>query len=170
MAACAVVAAIVAVSGPMAHAEPGSDRGQSPSRSQRGAGQMPGPAFANPMGSRPITAVYGERGPWWYQGRHDGIDYDAETGELVMHACSGTVQFAGNRGNWRGNHVLVKCDSGLKLTYAHLSSIKAKDGEVAVLGAVLGAVGSSGNVTGSHLHVSAEMDGNPVDPAKYIPR
>lgn len=170
MVACAVMAGLVVAAAPVAKAEPGNDRGQSTSRSQRGAGQMPAMVYANPMGNRPITAVHGERGSWWYQGRHDGIDYDAETGDPVRHACNGTVQFGGNRGNWRGNFVVVRCASGLKLTYAHLSSVKVKQGDVAEIGAILGAVGSSGHVTGSHLHISAEMDGNSVDPARYIPR
>ena len=131
---------------------------------------MPAMTYANPMGHRPITASYGERGPWWYQGWHDGIDYDAETGDPVTHACSGKVAFAGNKGNWRGNYVVVTCKSGLTLTYAHLSSVKSRQGDAAEVGDVLGAVGATGNVTGSHLHISAELNGRSVNPAKYLPR
>lgn len=170
VAACAVMASLVVAAAPAVHAEPGGERGQSPSRSQRGAGQMPAAAFINPMGSRPITATHGEPGSWWFQGRHDGIDYDADTGDLVRHACSGTVTYAGSKGSWAGKHVIVRCATGLKLTYAHLSRVDVKKGDSALLGARLGAVGSSGNVTGSHLHVSAELNGRSVNPAKYIPR
>lgn len=164
------MAGLVLPTAPTALADPGSERASKPSRSQRGAGQMPAAAYAQPMGGRPITATYGERGSWWFQGRHDGIDYDAETGDPVRQACDGTVDFAGNKGNWRGNFVTVRCRTGLTLTYAHLSSIRVKKGQEVQRGSVLGAVGSSGNTTGSHLHISAEMDGRSVDPSKYIPR
>lgn len=131
---------------------------------------MPAPAFVNPMGTRPVTATFGERGSWWFHGRHDGIDYDGATGDPVRHACTGTVLFAGDSGSWAGKHVVVQCVSGVQLTYAHLSKVGVGRGDRAEVGDLLGAVGSTGNVTGSHLHISAELDGRPVDPAKYIPR
>lgn len=151
---------------PAALADASDGRNAKPSRSQRGV-FVP---YVNPMGSRPVTATFGEHGSWWFQGVHDGIDYDAEIGERVSSACAGVVVFAGSTGNWAGKHVIVRCGTGLKLTYAHLSRVDVAEGDVASLGSSLGGAGDSGNVTGSHLHVSAEMDGKAVDPSDYIPR
>lgn len=173
---CLAVATLWAGTATVAHADPKADRTDKSSRSQRGSapqsasGQLPGVAFAHPLGSRPITASYGERGSWWFGGVHDGIDYDANTGDPVTSACTGQVAFAGDSGNWAGKKVVVRCANGVKLTFAHLSRVNVAKGDVLTLSTKVGAVGSSGSSTGSHLHVGAELNGRSVNPSKYIPR
>ena len=102
--------------------------------------------------------------------RFHGIDYDANTGDPVTSACTGQVAFAGDSGNWAGKKVVVRCANGVKLTFAHLSRVNVAKGDVLTLSTKVGAVGSSGSSTGSHLHVGAELNGRSVNPSKYIPR
>jgi len=163
-ATCAALGVTLVAAAPAATAASEDERGAQPSRNQRGA------AYANPMGSRPVTAAFGERGSWWLHGSHDGIDYDAAEGDAVDNACTGVVLFAGNRGTWAGKHVVVRCVDGVELTYAHLSRINVSKGARVTVDSRLGAVGHTGNTTGSHLHIGAELNGRSVNPSKYIPR
>ncbi len=49
-----------------------------------------------------------------------------------------------------------------------MSSIAVKEGEWVAQGQVIGYVGSTGNSTGPHLHFEIRINGEKVDPLKYI--
>ncbi len=58
--------------------------------------------------------------------------------------------------------------NGLSTRYGHLSEINVKVGQIIALGQVIGAVGSTGRSTGPHLHYETRIDGDAVDPQKFL--
>ena len=56
----------------------------------------------------------------------------------------------------------------LSTRYGHLSEIDVKVGEPIKIGQVIGAVGSTGRSTGPHLHYETRIDGEAVDPQKFL--
>jgi murein DD-endopeptidase MepM/ murein hydrolase activator NlpD len=64
--------------------------------------------------------------------------------------------------------VLLDHGGGVKTLYCHLSRTLATDGQPVLAGEPIGAVGSSGNSTGPHLHFEVHSAGRPVDPAAWL--
>jgi murein DD-endopeptidase MepM/ murein hydrolase activator NlpD len=64
--------------------------------------------------------------------------------------------------------VEVDHGSGVVTRYAHLSAIQVGVGQQLEPGAVLGRLGSTGRSTGPHLHYEVRIDGEPVDPARFL--
>jgi murein DD-endopeptidase MepM/ murein hydrolase activator NlpD len=104
-------------------------------------------------------------GPRW-GGMHAGIDIAAPSGTPVRAAASGSVIVAGYSGGY-GNLVVIDHGNGLATAYAHMSAIYVGSGSVSQ-GETIGAVGSTGNSTGNHLHFEVRVNGSPVDPMGYL--
>jgi murein DD-endopeptidase MepM/ murein hydrolase activator NlpD len=98
---------------------------------------------------------------------HAGIDIAAPTGTPIRAADSGTVQLAGFQGGY-GNYTCIGHGGGIATCYAHQSSIGVSTGQSVSQGQVIGAVGSTGNSTGPHLHFEVRINGSPVDPMGYL--
>lgn len=98
---------------------------------------------------------------------HTGLDFGAPAGTPVMSASDGVVSFAGPAGGY-GNLVKVSHASGVETWYAHLSRMDVVLGQELAVGGQLGAVGSTGNSTGPHLHLEVRVDGSPVDPQPWL--
>jgi murein DD-endopeptidase MepM/ murein hydrolase activator NlpD len=65
--------------------------------------------------------------------------------------------------------VEVTHEEGTVTSYSHLSRIDVSEGEVLAQGHVVGAVGSTGNSTGPHLHLELRPAGGvPVDPVQAL--
>ncbi|WP_439573911.1 M23 family metallopeptidase [Phreatobacter sp.] len=98
---------------------------------------------------------------------HSGVDFRGATGEPVFAAASGRVAHAGSMG---GYGLLVEIDHGNGLTtrYAHLSRIHVKEGDMIRTGQRIGRVGSTGRSTGPHLHYETRVNGEAVDPMRYL--
>ncbi|HTJ01527.1 MAG TPA: M23 family metallopeptidase, partial [Methylovirgula sp.] len=75
--------------------------------------------------------------------------------------------FAGSDGGY-GNMVEVDHGNGLRTRYAHLSSISVRQGEKVEIGEVVGHIGETGRATGPHLHYETRINGEPVDPARFL--
>ncbi len=111
-----------------------------------------------------VTSEYGRR---W--GRmHEGVDIGAPSGTPINAARSGQVVFAGSQGGY-GNLVLVDHGGGVVTAYAHQSRIIVSPGQSVSGGQQLGAVGSTGNSTGPHLHFEVRVGGAARNPRGYLP-
>ena len=111
-----------------------------------------------------VTAPFGDRRSFngKLQSQHFGVDLDGDPGAPVLAANDGTVVMA--RDNYAsGNTVLVHHGAGLYTAYFHLSRIGVKDGAKVKAGEELGLVGSTGRVTGPHLHWGVKADDRWVD-------
>ena len=98
---------------------------------------------------------------------HTGLDFRASTGDPVRATAYGKVISAG----WQGGYGrMVEIDHGntLSTRYGHLSEINVKVGDIVRIGQVIGAVGSTGRSTGPHLHYETRIDGDAVDPQKFL--
>src|SRR3982075_543481 len=91
---------------------------------------------------------------------HTGLDFRAATGH-------GKVVSSGWMGGY-GRMVEVDHGNGLSTRYGHLSEINVKVGDLIKIGQVIGAVGSTGRSTGPHLHYETRIDGDAVDPQKFL--
>lgn len=106
----------------------------------------------------------------WRWGRvHKGIDIAASIGTPVWAADSGVVEFAGWDDSGYGNMIDIRHHNGFITRYAHLSDIYAQQGSLVNQSQVIGAVGSTGNSTGPHLHFEIiPLSGVAVDPISYL--
>jgi murein DD-endopeptidase MepM/ murein hydrolase activator NlpD len=98
---------------------------------------------------------------------HTGLDFRAATGDPVRATANGKVVSSGWAGGY-GRMVEIDHGNGLSTRYGHLSEINVKVGDVIKIGQVIGAVGSTGRSTGPHLHYETRIDGDAVDPQKFL--
>jgi len=98
---------------------------------------------------------------------HTGLDFRAATGDPVRATAFGKVISAGWSGGY-GRMVEVDHGNGLSTRYGHLSEINVKVGEIVKIGQVIGLVGSTGRSTGPHLHYETRIEGEAVDPQKFL--
>ena len=100
---------------------------------------------------------------------HSGIDIDGETGDPVYAADNGVVVYSGWN-NWGyGNVVVINHGNGWQTLYAHLSAYNVSCGQSVWQGSVIGAIGDTGNSSGSHLHYEMMYNGTKVNPWDYLP-
>lgn len=98
---------------------------------------------------------------------HTGLDIAAPTGTAIKAVSSGTVTFAGNKGSY-GKLVKISHGNGIETWYAHTSKMYVSAGQKVEAGKVIAAVGSTGNSTGAHLHLEIRVNGQHVNPQKYL--
>jgi murein DD-endopeptidase MepM/ murein hydrolase activator NlpD len=114
----------------------------------------------------PITDTYGYLAS--RKRNHWGLDIGAPTGANVVAAQSGKVVAAGWSGDY-GNLIAIDHEGGLETRYAHLSRMRVSVGATVAKGQLIGAVGSTGNSTGPHLHFEVYLNGAHVNPRNYLP-
>jgi murein DD-endopeptidase MepM/ murein hydrolase activator NlpD len=98
---------------------------------------------------------------------HTGLDFRASMGDPVRATANGRVESAGWSGGY-GRMIEIDHGNGLSTRYGHLSEIKVKVGDVIKIGQIIGAVGSTGRSTGPHLHYETRIEGEAVDPQKFL--
>jgi murein DD-endopeptidase MepM/ murein hydrolase activator NlpD len=98
---------------------------------------------------------------------HSGLDFRGQTGDAVRATASGRVESAGWNGGY-GKMVEIDHGNGFSTRYAHLAEIEVRVGQSVKTGQVLGRVGSTGRSTGPHLHYETRIDGEAVDPQKFL--
>src|ERR1700712_5006617 len=98
---------------------------------------------------------------------HTGLDFRAATGDPVRATANGKVVSSGWMGGY-GRMVEIDHGNGLSTRYGHMSEIGVKVGDQIKIGQVIGAVGSTGRSTGPHLHYETRIDGDAVDPQKFL--
>jgi murein DD-endopeptidase MepM/ murein hydrolase activator NlpD len=98
---------------------------------------------------------------------HTGIDLAASMGTAVHSATGGTAR-VGFDPDGAGLYVVVSVDSHVRIFYCHLSSVAVVNGKTMTPGDVIGALGTSGNSTGPHLHFEIQREGSSIDPAIWL--
>ena len=102
------------------------------------------------------------------QTNHNGLDFAGDTGEGVYASDAGVIVYSGWNDYGYGNMIMVDHGNGFQSLYAHLSAINVGCGQSVGQGEVIGAVGSTGRSSGSHLHFEI-MAGVKVNPWDYLP-
>ncbi len=103
-----------------------------------------------------------------YSGIHTAIDIAGATGNSVFAADSGVVVFSGWSNYGYGYMVVIDHGNGWQTAYAHLSAISAGCGQSVFQAGYIGALGSTGNSTGPHLHFEMVYNGTKPNPLDYI--
>ena len=128
------------------------------------SGAINGMSLVAPVGGM-ISSRFGGRG----RGVHTGLDIATSMGTGVVAASGGTVVFAAYSGGY-GNIIKIDHGNGVQTWYAHLSAIYVTPGQSVGQGTLIGAVGSTGNSTGPHLHLEIRINGEAVNPQAYLYR
>jgi len=115
----------------------------------------------------PMTSPFGLRLMGIRPDVHRGVDLGVPTGTEVRAMTDGRVRFAGVMSGY-GNVVWIDHGGQVLTVYAHLSRIDVQEGQQIEGGEVLGSSGSSGDVTGPHLHFEVWRWGREVDPVPLL--
>ena len=121
------------------------------------------------VGEIDLSSSFGVRSDPFGRGpaMHSGLDFRSSHGDPVRATANGRVVSAG----WNGGYgKMVEIDHGNDITtrYGHLSDIEVKAGQTVRVGQTIGRVGSTGRSTGPHLHYETRIDGDAVDPQKFL--
>ena len=98
---------------------------------------------------------------------HTGLDIATSTGTPIAAAASGTVTFSGYKGSY-GNMLVISHGNGVQTYYGHCSKLYVSAGTQVSQGEIIGAVGSTGNSTGPHLHLEVRVNGVAYNPQNYV--
>lgn len=116
-----------------------------------------------------MTSPYGLRFAGLLPSTHRGIDLVAPHGTPVRAMTDARVRFAGAMSGY-GNVIWLDHGGSVLSVYAHLSEIHVSVGTIVHAGSVIGLSGSSGDVSGPHLHFEVWRWGRPVDPVPLLGR
>lgn len=104
---------------------------------------------------------------YWYG--HRAIDIANAVGAAIVASDGGYVTFTGWTDVGYGYLIVVDHGNGYQTYYAHLSNIFVAEGQVVGAGETIGAMGSTGNSTGPHLHFEIRYQGYPTNPLIFLP-
>lgn len=99
--------------------------------------------------------------------RHEGIDFGAPFGSPI-HSAGGGVVVASEAHPTYGQMIDIDHGNQIVTRYAHAQKLLVKQGDIVKQGQVIAEVGSTGRSTGPHLHFEVRVDGEAVDPRKYL--
>lgn len=124
--------------------------------------------FIYPLNSK-ITSPFGTKRV--YNGElksyHGGTDFRAENNTPIIASNSGIVRISKNR-FYAGNSIVIDHGHGVYSCYFHLNTMNFKEGDFVKKGEVIGLSGSTGRVTGPHLHFTFRINGIQVNPLQAI--
>jgi murein DD-endopeptidase MepM/ murein hydrolase activator NlpD len=120
-------------------------------------------AFLWPV-SGSINSGFGRRGASF----HDGVDIAAPEGTPIQAIDHGAVIFSDQLRGY-GNIVIVRHRGGIVSVYAHNQVNLVREGQEVRRGEIVGRVGSTGRVTGPHLHFEIRKNNLAEDPLGYFP-
>jgi murein DD-endopeptidase MepM/ murein hydrolase activator NlpD len=116
-----------------------------------------------PVSGYRLTARFGDSSGLWSH-YHTGLDFAAPSGTTIRAIANGVVTSAGYDGAY-GNKTVITLADGTEIWYCHQTSYTVNVGDQVNGGDTIGYVGSTGNVTGPHLHLEVRPGGgDPVDP------
>ena len=102
---------------------------------------------------------------------HTGTDIACAEGTPILAAADGIVTVANGLDSWGssyGYYIQIDHGGGLETLYAHCSSICVSTSQQVQAGQVIGYVGHTGRVTGSHLHLETRVNGSRVDSMQFF--
>ena len=110
-----------------------------------------------------LTARFGQSSGLWSH-NHTGLDFAAPGGTPIRAVANGVITSTGFDGAYGYKTVQTLAD-GTEIWYCHQSEVGVEVGQKVVQGNQIGRIGSTGNVTGPHLHLEVRPGGgDPVDP------
>lgn len=98
---------------------------------------------------------------------HTGLDIASATGTQIKAVADGKVTKAEYSGSY-GYLVKVDHGNGVETWYGHTSKMLVKEGQEVKAGDIIALVGSTGNSTGPHLHFEIRINGEHINPQKYL--
>ncbi len=115
-----------------------------------------------------ITSGYGRRGFWIGNSNfHTGVDIASGYGAPIYAAQAGYITQAGY--GMYGLNVWVNTGNGVENIYGHMSRLAVYAGTYIDRGQLIGYEGCSGICTGPHLHFEVRINGQHVNPLRYLP-
>ena len=121
-------------------------------------------AFLWPV-SGVLNSGFGQRGSSF----HDGVDIAAPEGTAIRAVEHGEVIYSDQLRGY-GNMVIIRHNAGIVSVYAHNQVNLVRDGQHVARGEIIARVGSTGRVTGPHLHFEIRKDNLAQDPMLYLPQ
>jgi murein DD-endopeptidase MepM/ murein hydrolase activator NlpD len=112
-----------------------------------------------------INSGFGPRGMSF----HDGIDIAAPEGTPINAIEDGEVIYSQELRGY-GNLVILRHAGGFVSVYAHNESNLVREGQSVAKGEVVARVGSTGRVSGPHLHFEIRKNNAAQDPLRYLPQ
>jgi len=101
------------------------------------------------------------------KGYHSGTDFRAKVGTPIKASNDGVVVLVKDR-FYSGGTVIIDHGRGIYTCYYHMSDFSVSENQTIQKGDVIGLSGSTGRVTGPHLHFSVRVSGVQVDPLQFI--
>jgi murein DD-endopeptidase MepM/ murein hydrolase activator NlpD len=143
--------------------------GSSSDRASRGGGsaddaRVSAAGLRWPTADHRVSSPFGSR--WGTM--HAGIDVEAANGTPIYAAKSGRVTYASWMSGY-GNYTIIDHGGGFSTCYGHQSRILVSVGQEVNQGDLIGYSGSTGHVTGPHLHFETRVNGTPQNPMNYLP-
>lgn len=117
-----------------------------------------------------ITACYKQVNTKLWSKHHKGIDFVGSSN--IYSVCDGIVRVVGWDSKGWGRYVTVEPNGypDIRFIFAHFekNGVKVKVGDKVTRKTILGIMGSTGNVTGKHLHLEMRYKNTDVDVSKYL--
>lgn len=124
------------------------------------------PTWVLPVNGYDLTGRFGAVSGLWST-THTGLDFAAPSGTPIRSLADGVVTETGYDGAY-GYKTVVSLPDGGEVWYCHQDQSSVSTGQRLSAGEVLGYVGTSGNVTGAHLHLEIRHGDDPTDPEAYL--
>lgn len=102
-------------------------------------------------------------------GYHYGVDLANGCGAAIYAAQSGTVDYAGPKGNY-GNYIRIQHGGGISSGYAHIKDggFAVRNGQWVNSGQVIAYAGNTGASVGCHLHFEVYINGAYTNPITFL--
>jgi hypothetical protein len=99
---------------------------------------------------------------------HWGLDIGLPEGTPLLAGLDGVVIAVGYQPDGYGNFVVIECEDGNQVRYAHCHEVFVTEGQTVERGDLIATVGNTGASTGAHLHIEVSRDGRRLNPIFFL--